>query len=55
MFQNKQAKPIRRAVATKASLRVQFLLTFFWEGGGEEQEALTFSVMMTRLGPHLIV
>ena len=38
MFQNKQAKPIRRAVATKASLRVQFLLTF--GGEGEEQEAL---------------
>ena len=29
-----------RAVATKAQLRVQFLLTFFWGGGGEEQEAL---------------
>ena len=33
----KQSKElIRRAVATKAQLRVQFLLTYF---GGEEQEA----------------
>ena len=30
----------RRAVATKALLRVQFLLTFFGREGGEEQEAL---------------
>ena len=31
---------LRRVVATKALLRVQFLLTFLGGGGGEEQEAL---------------
>ena len=30
---------LRRTIVTKASLRVQFLLTFFLGGGGEEQEA----------------
>ena len=35
---------VRRAVVTKAPLRVHFLLTFFWGGGGEGQEALEGSI-----------
>ena len=35
---------VRRAVVTKAPLRVQFLLTFFWGGGGEGQEASEGSI-----------
>ena len=38
-MQSNQIKFVRRAVATKALLRAQFLLTFFG-GRGEEQEAL---------------
>ena len=37
----------RRDMATKALKRVQFLLTFFWGGEGEEQEA---SALLSKKG-----